>query len=141
MIIKKMTIEDVSLLKFDQQWLYEKYRQLYESGAMKVAWMLRDDNGNPLCAFGALFIWEGVCEVWFNLISKNNGLTQSRILKRYLEKVRAEHNVKRYYTYVVCNNRIAKKFIEFLGFTNETPNGMKNYLPSGEDVYLYARTY
>lgn len=49
------------------------------------------------------------------------------------------YNCPRIETNVRVDFKQGNKFVKLLGFTNETPKGMKNFGEDGFDYYLYAR--
>jgi len=137
MSVRKMTIADIAVLKLPEQWMRDRYEMYLDAGT-GPAWIM-EDNGRPLCAFGAAFLWDGVCEVWFNLIEKTNTIGQIRAAKRYLLEQGKKYKVRRFHATIKCDSKISSRFVEALGFKCETPNGMKNYNPDGSTAYLYSR--
>lgn len=138
MTVREMTIDDIAYLKLQADWMYDRYI-LYLTAGTGPAWIQLDDNGEPLCAFGAAFLYDGVCEAWFNLIEKRHVISQVRTVQRFLSEQGKKFNVRRFHATVKCDYDIGRKFIEFLGFKCETPDGMKEYNPDGSDAYMYSR--
>ena len=134
-----MTIEDTVFLKLDAEWMYERYRRYLECET-GPAFILSDDANSPLCAFGCAVLWDGVAEAWFNLIRKENTITQIRIVKRCIESQIVKLKIRRLHATAKCTSDISKKFVEAMGFRCETPFGMKAYNPDGSAAYLYSRT-
>lgn len=139
MYVRQMKIEDIPLLKLKAKWMYDRYKDCFER-EVGPAWIVEND-GKSLCAFGALFEWEGACEVWFNLINKEHTISIIRLLKRYLVEKAKEYNVRRMQALIGCGSEMNIKFIEKMGFHNETPNRMKNKMYDGSDAYLFARIF
>ena len=84
MIIRDMTIEDVKYLKLPAEWMREKYIQGL-SNTNDPAWLM-EHEGRILCGFGAAKLWDGVFEIWFNLIRTENVISMLRILKKFIIK-------------------------------------------------------
>jgi len=133
--IRKMTLDDIPLLNLSEDWMRGRYR-MYLAAETGPSWVM-EDNGGLLCAFGAAFLWSGVCEVYFNLIEKRHIISQLRTVKRFLDEQGKKYNVRRFHATVKCDFDIGKKFIEFLGFQCE--GKLRKYNPDGSDAYLYSR--
>lgn len=131
-----MTKEDIRFLKLDAEWMYERYER-YLDCENNTAFAMEDEIG-LLCAFGCAFLWDGVCETWFNLIRKEKTITQIRTIKRYIEEQSKKLNICRMHSTVKCTSLIGIRFVEKLGFHCETPCGMKSYNPNGSDAFLYS---
>lgn len=141
MIIRQMDIDDVPKLRLEETWMYDRFRNYFECG-IGPAWMV-EKNGRMLCAFGALFEWKwgGACEVWFNLLDRKYIISAVKIIKRYLPVIARSYNVKRAQAIVSRDSKINVRFLEFMNFYNETPNGMKHKLHNGKDAFLFARCF
>ena len=102
-----------------------------------------DENGEALCAFGALFEWgkSGACEVWFNFIDKRRAFNIVRILKRLITELASKYEITRMQATVSADSERNNRFMAFLGFSNETPGGMKKKLYNGKTAYLYSRCF
>ena len=126
--IRRMAIEDVPKLKLDEQWMYERFRYCIEND-IGPAWII-SESGKALCAFGGLFEWgrSGACEVWLSFIERRRTLGITRLVKRLVTKLATEYNVTRMQAIVRCDSAVNNRFMRFLGFTNETPGGMRNKL-------------
>jgi len=74
-----------------------------------------------------------------NLIKKYPK-TLFKTFKLKLDEIIATNSLSRVHSTVFSNIEAGCRFIEHLGFVNETPNGMKKFGPNGETVYLFART-
>ena len=130
-----MTIDDIQLLKLEADWMYDRYRMYLHAGT-GPAWIM-DDDGGPLCAFGAAFLWDGVCEVWFNLIKKDKIKSQLRIIKAILNEQGRHYHVTRYQATVKESFCKGIKFVKALGF--EFEGKLRRYLPDGSDADMYSR--
>lgn len=135
---REMTAADIPYLVLEHESLREVYYDYFDEGR-GPAWVLEDEDG-PIACFGATILWPGVCEVWFSLVRTDRTITVIRNAKRFLEEQGKRFGVKRFQSSVNVNNEISIKFVEFFGFKNETPKGMKCYLPNGDDAYLFSRT-
>ncbi|MCK5611575.1 GNAT family N-acetyltransferase [Candidatus Pacearchaeota archaeon] len=136
--VREMVPADIPFLKLEHEWLRDVYYDYFDQGR-GPAWVLEDEDGRIAC-FGASILWPGVCEVWFSLIRTDMPIAVIRKAKRFLEEQGKRFGVKRFQCSVNVNNEISIKFVEFFGFKNETPKGMKFYLPNGDDAYLFSRT-
>ena len=121
--------------------MYERYENylLCKTGPAFIV----EEDGQALCAFGALFEWGrgGACEVWFNLIENRRTFNIVRVFKRLIVKLADQYKVTRMQAIVRCDSEVNNRFMKFLGFTNETPFGMKNKLHNGETAYLFSRCF
>lgn len=136
-----MNEDDVPKLKLEEPWMYERFIDCFARD-LGPAYIV-EEGANAMCAFGALFEWgsNGACEVWFNLIEKRRVLNVLRIFKRLLPKLAQRYKVTRMQAIVKCGSIVNNRFMKFLGFENETPNGMKNKLYNGGTAYLYSRCF
>ena len=136
-----MTIEDVAKLKLEEPWMSARFLDYFrrELGPAYIV----EEAGKALCAFGALFEWapSGACEVWFNLMDTSRAFNLCRILKRWLPELAKSHGITRMQAIVKCGVETNRRFMEFMGFANETPAGMKNKLYNGQTAYLYSRVF
>jgi hypothetical protein len=132
-----MTTEDIPFLKLDAEWMRDRYYRYLEEELCPA--FIMEDEGRLLCAFGAAFLWDSVCEVWFSLIRKEKTISMIRTMRRYIDLVREKYNVRRFHATIKCNSAVSKKLVETLGFKCETPEGMKFYNPDGSDAYMYSR--
>ena len=138
MIVREMTVKDIPYLNLKEQWMKDNYAAYLENGT-GPAWIIEND-GKILCGFGAAFLWQGCCEVWFSLVRKEKTISIVRIIKEYLKVQTKALNIRRMHATVKCDFETGRRFIEFLGFKCETPSGMQNYNPDGTTAYLYSRT-
>ena len=132
-----MTADDIPCLVLEQESLRDVYYEYFDEGR-GPAWVLEDESGIIAC-FGATILWPGVCEVWFSLVRADKSISVIRNAKKFLEEQGERFGVKRFQAAVNVNNKTSIKFVEFFGFKNETPKGMKSYLPDGSTAYLFSR--
>lgn len=95
-------------------------------------------NGDVIACIGVLTQWPNYGKAWA-LLSENAGpcmLALTRGVRRWLRF----HNPGRIDTAVDCGFPAAIRWAEMLGFTNETPDGMKGYTPERRTCFLYAQT-
>ncbi len=138
---RPMALDDVPLLKLDEEWMYERFHNYIECDNGPA--LVIEEQGQALCAFGIIFEWglAGACEVWFNLIENKRTFNIARILKRTIEKMVVQHKITRMQAIVRCDSAVNLRFMRFMGFVNETPHGMKNKLPDGHSAFLYSRCF
>lgn len=134
-MIRKMTIDDIASLNFEADWMKDRYK-LYLERETGPAWIMEDDKG-PLCAFGAAFLWDGVCEVWFNLIRRERTVRQILAARRYLKEQGVIYRVKRFQATIKCDFKKGVEFVKLLGFHYE--GKLEKYHPDGTDALMYAR--
>lgn len=141
MTFRAMSIEDVHLLKLEEEWMYDRFINYFECHT-GPAYVFEED-GRVLCAFGALFEWGpgGACEVWFNLIANRRTFEIARRIKRMIHRLAEQYQITRMQAIVRSDSEVNNRFMRFLGFVNETPNGMKNKLHDNGTAYLYARYF
>jgi hypothetical protein len=103
-----------------------------------VSYVGTKDN-RLLVAGGIVRVWPGVGEAWFAVTpeGKKHAAFVYRQALAYLN-VAAPH-YRRIQATIAANFPDAVKFVEKLGFTNDTPNGLANYGPNGETYYLYSK--
>lgn len=63
----------------------------------------------------------------------------ARFARKIFAPLVLDENVRRTEALVLADNTPARRFAEWLGAVNETPDGMRQYGASGETVCLYAR--
>jgi hypothetical protein len=98
-------------------------------------------NGKVFVVGGVMKLWEGVGEAWVIFTKdvmefKYEGFMT---IKRELKRMIKEGNYRRVQATIRADFPKAIEMIEFMGFTNETPNGLVYYFPDGCDAYIYAR--
>ncbi len=110
-----------------------------------------DDNcftaifeGSIVAVYWLQALWEGVG--WVGLIMTNDckkkgvfGIIAIHTIRDKLEELLKNNNIWRAQAAIRTGFTEAIKMIEFLGFKNETPDGMKDYFPDKSDAYLYSK--
>ena len=101
-------------------------------------------EGVIVAVYGLEVVLEGVGWVW--LIMTNDckkdgvfGIIAIHTIRDKLEELLKNNSIRRAQAAIRTDFTEAIKMIEFLGFKNETPEGMKEYFPDRSDGYLYAR--
>jgi len=140
LLLRDMDVKDVPLLRLEEEWMYQRFVQALSSDS-SAAFIVEDES--PICAFGALFEWENhdAAEVWFNIIKKTNVYDAIKMIKRSIPLLAKDYQVKRMQAIIQCDKKEHVRFIEFMGFRNETPFGMKKKLYNGKDAYLFAKVF
>ena len=138
---REMTIDDVPKLKLDEDWMRDRFITYFKANTGPA--FVIEERGKALAAFGALFEWKwgGPCEVWFNLIENRRTFDIVRMFKRLIVGLAGKYEVTRMQAIIKCDSKKNMRWMKFLGFENETPNGMKKKLPDGRDAYLFARCF
>lgn len=101
--------------------------------------------GGVIVAVGGLVVhWEGMAEMWLILTADClkgglHGIAALTAIKNKTDELIAKNNIRRAQAAIRVDFPIAIKMIEYLGFHNETPDGMKYYFPDGCDGFRYAR--
>ncbi len=97
-----------------------------------------------VAVYGLQSIWEGVAWVWLIMTDDCKkegvfGIIAIHAIRDKLEELLKDNNIRRAQARMRPDFTEAIKMIEFLGFKNETPDGMKEYFPDRGDGYLYSR--
>ena len=96
-------------------------------------------EGEIIACGGVLPFWKGMGEAWLvtsPLVEKFK-LSLAKSVHDKLEEIIKKMKLERVQTLVDGEHITGQKFIERLGFINETPNGMRKYL-GGRTYYRYA---
>ena len=122
-----------------EQTLAKKYLQNEEyarSLAEQEAWTLMRDGRVVACA-GFTHVWGNRYQAWA-VISATIGaagmLTLSRAVLRAMEL-----KTGRVEAYVAEEFEAGRKWAELMGFSLETPQPMRGWLPEGGGAFLYSR--
>lgn len=134
-----MTKADIGLLSLDYPGLRERYEACFDND-IGPAWLVYDEEA-VFAAFGALFLWDGCCEVWLSIINNSRPIATVRAIREEIERQAAELKIHRMHAMVAAANQRARRLVEHLGFRNETPFGMRSYNPDGSAAYMYARVF
>lgn len=114
--------------------LSPEYKYIIDDSAGVSAWR----GIHCVAAFGLLPVYPGRKSMAWALVSRDIGpelLELTRALKRHLD-VCSEPRVE---MLVLSEFKAGHKWAKMLGFTCETPDGMRKHSPLGEDEHLYAR--
>ena len=94
--------------------------------------------GAPVCSAGLVEVWQGRAYAWA-LLSESAGRYMLPLTREIRSRLSAS-GFARVEMAVDADFDAGRRWAEMLGFTLETPQPMRNYLPNGRDAYLYART-
>ena len=114
-----------------------KFEALAEMG---VAGTVVYDN-KILCVIGTFDMWSGVCEVWMlpSVAIEQHKLVFGRLVKQQLNSLLEVGHYHRIQI-TALNDDFHNKFLNWLGFTNETPYGMKYFTKDKSFYNMWART-
>ena len=62
-------------------------------------------------------------------------------IKIYLDQIQKSEHLRRIHALVRLDFPEGCRFLEHLGFENETPNGLRAFGPNGETLFMYGREY
>jgi RimJ/RimL family protein N-acetyltransferase len=104
------------------------------------AYTLVIDN-QIICCGGIVLIGNRNGEAWTLLspLFYKYIKTAFKAIKQYLQQIVEKESLKRVQATIHPDQDTAIRFIEHLGFHNETPNGMIASGPNGENLLLFAR--
>lgn len=92
------------------------------------------------CAGVTLTEWDkGIAWALLSSLFYKYRKTTFKAIKDGLKRIIRDHSLRRIESLVKVGFEPGCKMLLHLGFTNETPNGMKSYGPNGEDMYLFGR--
>lgn len=116
----------------------EKTAALIKYGKAAV---LKKDN-LVIAIFGYYEMWPGVIEVWSfpSIYVQKYAMLYLRTMKRYVRVLGRTLPIHRMQTTSVDDD-LHNRWMRFLEFTNETPNGMSKYSVVQERYNLWAKTY
>lgn len=129
------TIDDIDLLGLDTEFLRNKY-VMYLKNEEGPAWLIENEDG-PICAFGGVIMWEGVAEIWFNLINETDTFLAIRRIKRMIPAMMDKFGAWRLYATVIKGNETGARFVKKMDFVYE--GTMRAYYPDKSDAEIYAR--
>lgn len=100
------------------------------------AWAVVGEEG-VMCIAGVQGQWQGRGVAWCLLDKRaaKRMLAMTRTVLRYLDGL----NYARLEMYVDAGFHEGCRWATMLGFKNETPNAMPNFLPNGNAAYMYGR--
>lgn len=99
-------------------------------------------DGTIIGLIGYYSMWPGCLEVWAfpSVHVARYPMIYLRTAKRYLKAISETHKPRRIQTTSIADD-LHNRWMGFLGFTNETPGGMKGYSVLGQTFNLWAITY
>lgn len=93
-------------------------------------------DGVPVACAGLVEVWEGRAYAWA-LLSRHAGRWMSAIVRGLRRGLKATP-FRRIEMAVAAGFVAGQRLAVLLGFRLETPAPMRQYLPDGQDAYLYA---
>ncbi len=98
-------------------------------------------NGVVLAAFGWLPIWPQVYEVWVipSIHVSRYPAVFLRTVRGYVDGMFRTHPIRRMQSPAIAD-RHHDRWMQHLGFVNETPHGMAGYGDDGTTYNMWART-
>lgn len=100
-----------------------------------------NEAGAPIAIVSARLIGKRTARAW--LLATEDWPLIAPAAARFARKVFApvvlDAHVTRTEALVLAENTLARRFAQWLGAANETPDGMRQYGTAGETVCLYAR--
>lgn len=94
-------------------------------------------DGEVMCIAGIQRQWDGRAMAWC-LLSRHVGrrmVSLTRAMRRFLDAL----DYGRIEMYVDTQFSPGCRLAELLGFVNETPQGMRGFLPNGNSAFMYGR--
>jgi hypothetical protein len=113
----------------------------YNGQYSKEAYTLLVDD-EPIISGGFFLIHEGVAEGWLFVSEKARAYPVLSVLKLriYIKATIEKYNLKRLQATILKSFQSGNRLAEILGFTLETPDGMKNFGHNGDTYMLYSLT-
>lgn len=110
---------------------------LRQSGACAV---MRGDTVMAVMGFHEWY--PGVLNVWAypSVHIPESPVLYLKMARRYIAAIEKSHQPRRLQTEAIADD-FHDRWMTFLGFRKETPDGLKNYTPLFETVNLWAKTY
>lgn len=96
-------------------------------------------NGDIIACGGVVPFWKGVGEAWLitSDLTEKFKIFFAKTVHNKLEEIIKLMDFKRVQALIDSEHLIGQRFIERLGFKNETPEGMKKYI-GGRTFYRYS---
>lgn len=97
-------------------------------------------DGRIIGAFGYMELWQGVYEVWIipSIYVSQYATIFGKRVKKLLDTIAKTHEVHRFQT-TSPSDALHDKWMRFLGFECETPDGMKNYTVNKNEYKMWSR--
>lgn len=140
MIVRAFNPEDLRSIRLQpaQAWLRKTIEQPGYLKRVQAGESYTAEDMRGVLSVGSLFtIWPGrveLCALLSELVGPSELLSLHRAVRRFLS---GSHG--RIEATVDGAFEDGHRWMRLLGFTLETPDGMKGYLPNGGTSYLYAR--
>ncbi len=135
-------IHMIKMNEYDQRFYdtYPNYGQVVVENSPPGQAFTGIVNGEVVCCFGFIRLWDGVYEAW--LIPTTENIRRSvvpfhRTSMRIFDYAMSKHSLKRLQITVCSENALALKWAKRCYFNNE--GLLKNYGPEGADYYMLAR--
>lgn len=111
---------------------YERYLM---NGGRAISFV-RESDGQVVACAGGYEQWEGRRLIWAVMgVETSRHMRQLTKLGRFLLK---QYHCRRSECYVDACFPQGFRWAQMLGFTLETPEPMKRFLPNGNDAYLFS---
>lgn len=94
-------------------------------------------NGIIIGCYGAVLVGDGRYQLW-SILSSESGKCMLGLTREVLIALNGLY-FRRVEAFVRADFKEGQRWMDILGFVNETPNGMKKYGDDGRDYYLYAK--
>lgn len=97
-------------------------------------------DGRVLCCAGFHELWPGVLEVWMipSIYVKRLPISFPRMIRRYLDNIFEDFGAHRVQT-TSHDDPFHARWMEWLGFKNETPEGMRKFTYDKQTMCIYSR--
>lgn len=140
MIVRAFRPDDLKAMRLQpaQAWLARTIEQPGYLRRVQASESYSAENDRGLLLIGSLFtIWPGrmeLCALLSELVGPSELVSLHRGVRRFLSEARGRVEAT-----VDGAFPEGHRWMEMLGFTCETPDGMRGYLPNGGTSFLYAR--
>ena len=100
------------------------------------------DGDKIVAIIGYYEMWTGCFEVWAFPCAdiERHAMLYLRTTKRYIQMIERTHDPRRLQTTSFADP-LHDRWMRFLGFECETPNGMRNYSILGQTFNLWSKVY
>lgn len=118
---------------------YTRVEQLAKLSKQSGTFIL---DGRIITCAGFIEIWPGVAEVWQipSIYAEENPIAFCKAMKGYIESIAETFKYHRIQTNCPADEK-HERWMEFLGFKNETPDGMKAFTTDKRTYNAYARIF
>ena len=117
---------------------YDRIEKIAKDSVQAVTFLY---DGRVLFCAGFNELWPGVFDVWMisSIYIPTVPILVARMLRQYMDRIMEDFGAKRLQT-TTHDDEMHVRFMEFLGFNNDTPGGMKNFAPDGKTMLMFSRT-